>query len=91
MPADHQIEHSHRDEFVLAPESIPSTVFCDPGSLQQSNAAHTPDPLGPDPESSVEVFADLGLSSSEIAQYFGVPEGRITRLRKVLGRKAMPC
>lgn len=39
--------------------------------------------FGPMPKTSLEVFADLGLTDSEIARYFNVPQTCITRLRSI--------
>ena len=39
--------------------------------------------LGPTPKRCLETLADLGLSDSEIACYFKVPNGIITDLRQV--------
>lgn len=41
--------------------------------------------LGPTPRTSLEVFTDLGLSDNEIARYFGVPEGCISKLGTIWG------
>jgi hypothetical protein len=41
------------------------------------------DPMGKFPVVSAQVFSDLGLSSLEIARYFGVTEQRIIDLKKL--------
>jgi len=49
-----------------------------PCRLQQHCAA-----LGPTPQASLTVFADLGLSDGEMARYFNVPETCIAELCSV--------
>lgn len=69
------------------PEGVP------PGFLatwrSRSKVSGPPDdPMGPFPDVTVQVFTDLGLNTSEIAQYFGVSEKRIISLRNARDQRA---
>lgn len=68
------------DDLGLAPESTPHGLM-GTGSFPKETGQAPDDPMGPFPEASVQVFADLGLSSAEIAQYFGVTEKRVIDLK----------
>lgn len=39
--------------------------------------------LGPTPKRCLETFADLGLSDTEIARYFRIPDDVVTQLRDI--------
>lgn len=75
---------------MLAPESLPFTVFWGLDSPQVFLAEECRDPMGPQPGISVQVLADLGLSVREIARYFGVPEARVRRLTHQSARQPRP-
>ena len=75
------------DNLDLAPDRTPGGLIAG-GSLRRQTAQATDDPMGPFPEASVQVFTDLGLSSAEIAQYFGVTEKRVIDLREGRNRQA---
>lgn len=74
------------DDLELAPESTPHMLLATDG-FKKKVAQAPDDPLGPFPEVSVQVFSDLGLSSAEIAQYFGVTKKRIIGLKNGRVRK----
>ena len=81
-----QTTDSHEwNDFDLAPESTPHGLLAG-GSFRKKITRVPDDPLGPYPHISVQVFADLGLSSSEIARYFGVTERRVIRLKNGMDR-----
>lgn len=75
------------DDLDLAPESTPHGLL-GAGSFRRKTGQAPDDPMGPCPEASVQVFTDLGLSSAEIAQYFGVTEKRISDLKDGRNRQA---
>ena len=75
------------DDLDLAPESKPHGLM-GAGNFRRKTGQAIADPMGPCPEASVQVFTDLGLSSAEIAQYFGVTEKRISDLKDGRDRQA---
>jgi len=75
------------DDLDLAPESTPHGLLTT-GNFRKKVSHPPEDPMGPFPEISVQVFTDLGLSSAEIAQYFGVTEKRVIGLKNVQDRQA---
>ncbi|MGJ8606278.1 MAG: hypothetical protein ACSHXH_19370 [Marivita sp.] len=69
------------------PEGVP-LGFLATGRSRSKVSGRPDDPMGPFPDVTVQVFTDLGLNTSEIAQYFGVSEKRIINLKSDRDRQA---
>ena len=84
----HQIRSTGPQEWndlYLTAQHLPHRVLAH-GNFREKVIQAPDDPMGPFPDVSVQIFSDLGLSSSEMARYFGVTEQRTIGLRNEVTR-----